>query len=656
MSTKNPGTHLFKMIVGAVILLNAALFAYVNTTPIGWRHNEITHFNFLWSKSLDKGAPEDNLRTGLHADDFQKIFLYRETENHLRFRQFSNLCEMIFFKFWQALNIQTFHNNSIIVLHVLNSFLIYVLMQRLTGSMITSTACALFFLNSGIALSTMLFPCRIPKILLITVFLSAWLTGEGMGKPNATRFRWMAFHFLLLLMVFTDEMALVLIPLMYLLMSRNGSNGVTRRKSIVGLATVVMLYGLMRGLATMAAVHMGYTGDSLDFREIKLLIHKVPQTAFLADTLRAFFSYFSRRHFGYWDLSFFGGLSAVTFFVLLGILWRRASKNALGSFCIIVAFILIKSIGFPHPYGVHTYIMGWGTSFPSLLFFNYYYTYVDSCLIVIALGYLMGQLPGKKTKTGIFLLLVVLIVNASNGFHAQEGIKDAVNQHSYYKTGQRNIPKIVGIQRIKQLAGNAPVYLSFPSGSLPVFSRYLSSESNVWEKDPEAKHQQLFPDFIDYNSIVLVQYLKMIEERQLIVSLRNVPSMRSFAEGEEICAAHYFYDVHKNIWQDLNALHTAGKAKEVFGEVSKGRNIEKNMDMPADVRNARLIFFVKGGSFVHVHIGSKTISLRQNYGYAYQIFRIALDSCKPSPSDKIKVLITAADDRTPVTLWGPFIE
>ena len=78
---------------------------------------------------------------------------------------------------------------------------------------------------------------------------------------------------------------------------------------------------------------------------------------------------------------------------------------------------------------------------------------------------------------------------------------------------------------------------------------YACNDSNSAIADAQGEKQELIPDFMNYCSIIPVQYLKTIEKGQAIISLKNIKSPIKSKPHEELRNAKIFYDVptHKTV-------------------------------------------------------------------------------------------------------------
>ncbi len=654
---ENSRRKLFNLFLLTLLLINISTFIIINTKTISWRQNEITHFNFFWSMSGDQIEPFI-LRSQMHKNDLLKIFNLGDMENHhLRFRQFSNLSEMLSFKFWQNLGINTFHNYTLICLHIINVILLWFLIKSLSNNPLAATACSFLLLNSGAAISTLLFPSRIQKILLITLFLSAWITQVGIKNTSNYVLRNILFYIFVMLMFFTDEQSFLLISLLFVLIFLKNKNSQTLKKLFIYSVLFVTSYLVLRCFFTFLSIRLfNYKDDGFFSDELHRLLIYFRCSSFVHDTGNAFINYFLRRNFGYWDHSFWGLSSLIAFLFLLLSMLKINLKSSHLPFFLIIFFILIKAVLLPHPYGIHKAIMGANTEFPTLLFFNYYYTYIDITLLIIAFSFLLTDCIHSRKLNSVLMLLAISIMGISNALHANEGIKDAILQHSYYQTGNRNLNKIVSLHDYCPLTRYGSIYLSFPSGSQPIFKRFPSTETEAWKMDPQAKKQNLLLDFFDYGSILLPQYLKLIEEKKFIVSLQNISSMSSYKNGNELLSARYFYDVHQNIFLDLDKIKKLRHSLESTQPIVSAQRLETLISINSERKTEGIIFFVKGGADISLKTENEEIQTKQDYGFSYKIFNVPLNMFKNLNINSILLTIKPFDSNPNITLWGPFIQ
>lgn len=180
--------------------------------------------------------------------------------------------------------------------------------------------------------------------------------------------------------------------------------------------------------------------------------------------------------------------------------------------------------------------------------------------------------------------------------------------------------------------------------------------------DPLAQKQNLLLDFIDYGSFVPVQYFKLIEKGEFIISLQNVPSIRKFKGDNEILSASFFYDALTKKCFDLNKIAGPGSLKETSLFVSNGAPIDRSADFTHYQDLSKIIFFVKGGSGIDLILDgkdnkkSKAVKFLQNYGYSYQEFEVSLKDIITGAINKVYLTVTPATKGEHIALWGPFYE
>lgn len=634
-----------KAFLGLAILVNIALFCYVNTKPILWQQHEITYHNFLWSMSMDEEKPF-TLQTGFHLNDFKKLFFIKEVEIQWRYRQFGNWVEMSLFKIWQLLGLVTIRSWTLILFHIINTVLLWFLVRRLTGSVLTSWICCLIFLNSGAAFATLLFPFRVLKELLIFLFLSAWLIGKSApGEKNYGRE--ILFLIIMLAMILTDEMAFLFIPFLYLFLFLEKGNGFVNKRTLLGLIPVMAIYIPLTIFFKKIMIAIGQEGANFTPEQIQRFVGYLTSFNFIPETFRGFLFYFLRRHFGSWDQTILGMLSLVGFLALIFLCARQAGKNIRTwfLFSLLIGFILAKDMLFFHAYGIHKHIMPVDAKFPSILYFSYYYPYIDSLLLVLALGLLLGALKWENKLVVGILLAAVTVMNFSNASHTDEGVRDTVKLH-WYDREDVIVGNSLAVQKVRAVATKTePAYLSFPSGSKPMFIRRQRSAFEPWVIDPLAEKEKLSPDFPHYVSFILVQYLKAFEDGKFIVDLQNIPASKRIPE------AKYFYDVVSQEQVDLTALNKF--SGNIESPTWEGHPVATAVSLK-NVTEQELIIFVKGASTIVIKNDQHSVTLQQTYGHSYQMFRVPVQPFLSGNSLKATLAIVPATPISKCSVWGPF--
>lgn len=602
----------------------------------------MAYFHFFWSTDLNPQDPF-HLQTGLSGDDLIKPFMSRSVDASFRNRQFSYLIEILTFKLGQFWGSVSFRDYSLIVIHLINTFLLWVVLARLGGDRYAALIGALLFLNSGIALSTLLFPIRNAKLLSIMLCLAAWVPlATADNRPaflnNLPAKTFWFCGVLLFLALLTDENSFFFLAFFVLYLALRWGKEAWRNRRVAGMFIgVLALFFVTIGLFYQVSRHID-SGVQPEFQKyLSSFPEKLQNSRVVHDCLDAFTRFFLRRAFGYWDRSLAGAAAFVSF---VGLLWLAARRPmrfptllSLGA----LGLIAVKAVLLPHYYGYHDYIMpvypgkgGFWLPFPTMLYFSCYYSYFDLFLIVLALSVLLQQAFHKNPRRCLYALLFVTIINASNAIHWKEGVAGMIRYHRLFDmTNEAVIPKIQKIQDVLSQNPGRPVYVSFPSGSQPVFKRrYELIEEFIQKGDPLAYKFGLNPKFYNYATILPVKYLRSIEEGRVIISLQNAGPL-ALSENE-LSAAGLFYDVEKEVLLDLDQL----KRKKA-GE------------------KRRLVFFVKGGAQITLKAGDSSVTVQQDYGYSYQMFDIPLSSLDFAAKD-IQWQISPLSEAFTVDLVGPF--
>ncbi len=384
-----------KLFLVSFIIINLIIFGKAISIPIFWQQGEITNHHFYWSKE-EPHDQSNSLKSGLHFSDFLKIFSSEYIEGAFRTRHLSYLFEMLSFKLWQHLEIIAFKDYSLILLHIINVILLFLLTQRLTKNNLTALLSAALALNSGVAMATLLFPFRTAKLLLITLFNLGWLlimSSEGKFLQSSNR-KINLFFIIFLLALFTDEIAFFLFPILffYILLTERFSK---RNVLLIFRKTLLTLsfFFLSAIIFYIFDAHLGngVTSWPIAYHMGTFLI-SINKGWFIFDIMTAFTTYFLRKNFGYWDFTFWGIASCLSFGYLLFYSVRRKQDYLLNRIVgIIFTFIFLKALLFTHPRGYHWGIMPSNKIFPTILFFPYYYSYCESLLVSLSLGLLLNQ-------------------------------------------------------------------------------------------------------------------------------------------------------------------------------------------------------------------------------------------------------------------------
>jgi len=681
------------------LIINLVIFTKTLSRPVLWQQGELTNLHFFWSLNNAAATPQKaQLRTGLHFNDFSKIVSSEEYDYQFRPRHFSFFCSMLIFKLLQFLKIVTFHDPLLIFWHILNTFLVYGLVRRLTGSISSALLSAMLCLNSGVALSTLQYPHFGTKILVCTLFLACWhrLIPKKNIQPNDSRsHKNIFFAIFLFLGLLTDEYIVLTFPLLilYATISHWPKKRTLGQLGLVFLLTVTMAY-IANKFFFLIDAQLGDGVAIFPLKEylINILLAPMAKTSqFLHDILLAAGAYFLRRNFGYWDSTIWGALSLVSFSILVVVAWKsRPSVSERFIVFLILLTIIMKAVLVPHLWGVHPHVMPPGTIFACLLFFNHKYTYIDMLLLVILLGILFPRrkprAPGsrnenetvlartennrelsqnEKIKKGPYwpiswrredliplVFVLVLIINSSNAIHAKEGIQDTLDNQGYYLSHQNAIPHILAIKNILPLTSQGPIYLSFPSGNNPTFYRKARGKS-IWQFDPEAYRNQLNPFFMNYCSIIPVKFLRWFENGDLIMSLKNIKYQGSIRNNQVIERARYFYDVPGHYLIDLEKLRRSATGGRLTTNKMTSSSTVQITFTPAQDKD-EICYLVKGAALLQMKAENKTVFLRQRYGYSFQMLKVSAAELLTKERQVIEFEIIPISEGYPIEVIGPF--
>jgi len=493
-----------------LIMVNIGIFIFANTTPIYWQQEEIVLHGFFWSMD---GLDDFNLHTLLKSKDFLKPFSSYYVDGIFRTRQVSYFFEMVSFKFWQYFGKVFFQNYTLIGIHILNTMLLWLLVFRITKARETAWVSSLLFLNSGVALATLLFPFRNAKLLVMTFFLIGWLIiAYSKGKFCASSF-WRIFSFLLAMVLafFTDEIAFFIFPLLFFYIGfRDGFKELFHRRIVIAMIVSFVIWILL----VLGALHMvSYTSHpNTTLGEVSNFIHNLsgylinPQS--YQDIVKAFSGYFLRRNFGYWDLTPFGiaaGVSACL--LMISIFWGKPKRFQYKLCLILGIFIILKAILLPHNAGYHNTFMPKGTVFPSLFFFSYYYVYCEAVLLSLGIALLLHR-PNFQSQRFVFLIGLVTIISLSNAIHLREGPPDALKNGNWWNNAYRRkvVKSVISAGEVLKKKEYWPLYLSFPSGNESLVKGRRTDE----------------PTPNRYLRYIVTRYLRSFEQGRGLVSLDNV--------------------------------------------------------------------------------------------------------------------------------------
>ncbi len=635
-------------LVAFFLLAQTAIFLYLNTRPIYWTHQEMLWHGFFWSMD---GVDQFTLHTGFWLDDFLKPFYPYYVEAIFRVRQVSYLADMVSFKFWQLFGEVLFRNYTLILLHVLNVFLVWKIVFHITRRKETAWLSAFVLLNSGIAIATLLFPFRTAKILVMTLFLGAWLMivcapGRSPGKFFESPWLYrVGFYLLLLAGLLTDEVSYFLFPFLFVfLVARDGlKNTVTFRSCLellgFGMAfgfAVVGIYFLVLALPQQYLA-WGVMGEAVQ----ALLGYWQNPLAVGRDLANALFRYFLPRNFGFWDFTLLGliaGAASLTLFAS-GFLRKSNSRYERWLMSGLVGLILVKALLLPHNSGFHTQIMPPGTVFPSLLFFSYYYTYCEAVLMALWTGLFLNAALARYPRLFPIVMVCVLSLGVSTAVHLKNGPEDTLRFHHLWDPHRQQIAKnVLELETYLHQTRNLPVYASFKSGDLPLARGRLVDE-------------QIIPG--RYCQYVLLRYLRDIEAGRLIISLKNIRPSKGL-ETDELSQANLFVDLARRQVYDLKQLRDDVGAAQMMPTVLTAPRMKSLM--VSDTKAQEVVFFIKGRAhFMLEANGSKGVADEQTYGQSYEMFRLKFADAGLSAPILLNLLIAPQEGKT-TELVGPFIK
>ena len=653
-------SRFFIAALGFIIILNIAIFILANSIPIWWQHGEIRYHNFFWSMD---GQHDYNLHSGFKAADFLKPFAARDIDGEFRFRQVSYFLEMISFKFWQYLKVVSFRNYTLIGIHILNCILLWLLLVRLTENKKSAIIGAILFLNSGISLATLFFPFRNAKLVIMTFFLLGWLmiaNSKGRFCESLLRYRFLFFS-ILTFSLFTDEYAFFLIPLLAVYLGlRDGIKGLFNRKIMLGFLSVIIVSLIVAGVFFKTAKHLDSNISLwMEDAQLKKLPAYLTHSSIITDNLRAFFGYFLRRNFGYWDMSAGGILSVIAGIYLLGIILMTKLSPAIRKLNILLGGIIAtKLFLLPHNAGFHPFIMPSTTIFPSLLFFSYYYPYCESLLCSISLGTFLNHTLSNN-RNFIIGLCMVTFINLSSLIHLpQEGIKDTLLFHFWNKKYKSEVAErkqaaenVLSVRLQLRRPSSRPLYLSFPAGNQTIFTRKLLTIN------PENFHPALDRRFPFFDTMIPIMYLRDIEKGDVVISLKNVKSKKPQNPDFELANARLFFDVPTNKKYSLEILRQE-RNSNFTPRIITNTVFEESINLPPGNGSSYVVFFIKGGADFRFQTGKGMVDGQQTYGQSYQIFSFPIDKGVAEQHDllsELRLVVRPSIDKKPIDLVGPFV-
>ena len=615
------------------VLANLAVFFYVNTRPANWTNDEILCHGFFWSAD---SIEDPRLHTGFTKEDWVKPFGVYYLDGSFRTRQFSYLLEMISYKFWQQFGEVFFRNYTLIFLHGLNALLLGILVHLLVKNKGLSAAAALFFLNSGPAIATLLYPFRNAKLLVVTLFLLAWIAAARSSKKIP-----LSVYGLFLLAAFTDEQAIFLFPVIFIyIFLRDGREAVRNTAVLRNVSAALLIFAVLAGISLKISYAVSpvaiHTGAQEEF--FKDLVKYYINPATLKDVALSFGGYFLRRNFGHWDMTPLGAASLAAFAGWVILLLRNLPRAFDRKLCLgLGAIFFLKTILLPHNAGYHIHFMPEGTVFPSLLFFSYYYVYIDAALLSIFVG-VCGKEAFAQKNAQLILLAFVTLWSVSNAVHLKNGPADVL-AFNYFHTPDRQkiVENVKAIDPLIAQKKNLPVYLSFPAGD---------------SKTLHGRRHDPVPGL--YGRMIPARLLRFVEEGKVIVSYDNAAARIPFAYPDELSNAKYFYDVIKRAGLDLELLRQEnGLVKFSPAAISGDLSLVRTFVVQGPSAK-KIILFIKGGAAFILRYGGKEERGVQLYGASYQMFQFDVDP-QGSAFVQASLSMKALRNTDEEYLVGPFV-
>ncbi len=620
-----------------LIGIHAAIFLWANTRPIEWQQPEILCHGFFWSMD---GISDYRLHSGIEKIDFLKLLDPYQLDGAFRPRFISYFFEMLSFKFWQLREMPFFRNYSLIALHLINAVLLGRLIYLLTKNFRAVLFGVLLFLNSGIALATLLFPFRNAKLLVMTSFLLAWIAVAG-GKQRfveAGSGRWIATFSLFFLAVFTDEYAVFLFPLIFIYVAiRDGARGLINRRFALWLGVFAVACALCLALywrlsrpfypPTLGAYNqLPFVSTSGDY---------LLRIGTYRDLIVSFLQYFLPRNFGYWDFDPLGAAAFVAFgaMLIIGLRKVRLSPTAIRLAWAVGLVIFLKVLLWPHNL-IHEILMPSGTVFPSMLFFSFYYPYSEALLVSLLAG-IIGEGALSQGRGLVVLGLLAAVMSFSSAVHLQKGPQDILSFNRMTSEHFFTCRSVQFIKRVlKSKASNGPVYLSFPSGDAPELRATLQEH-----RTELAAH------------LIVPIYLSSLESGRAMVSYTNVRPQLDLPAPEEVSSANYFYDVLLRKGLDLNKFRDQ-LGRPAMQSTTIVKPWEVSLVNPGSA--PEIIFFLKGRADFELQTPLRGVAGVQNYGYAYQVFVIPFQAEELRSISPGILRIVPRDPAFPVSVVGPF--
>ncbi len=633
------------LIIFILLGLHAAIFLYANTRPIYWTHQEMLWHDFFWSMN---SVNDFHLHKGFYFEDFLKPFYPYYVEAAFRLRQIAYFLDMISFKCWQLTGEVLLRNYALIMFHLINVVLVWRIIFYLTSQRATAWLSAALLLNSGIALATLLFPFRTAKLAVMTFFLIAWLAlirSPGPFYQSPLKHR-VYFYAMILVTLLTDEVSYFFIPFLFLfLWIRDGVKGIVQPRLLLELFLTLCAYvalgiGIYFLVLSLPQQYMAWGIFPSAIKNLMGYYHNIGVV--LSDLGKAFFGYFLRRNFGYWDLSLWGVLAGLSALGMLAVgcwrcSWVKLEYKVVGA---LVAIMAIKAFVFPHNTAVpRPPLMPEGTVFPALFFFSYYYTYAEAVLFAIVAGlFLNGALRTHKWAY-VVLLAASLLMGFSSAIHLKDGPQDTLRFHLLWDPWRQKVAKdILRMETYLARRENVPVYASFESGEAPL------ARGRIVDTSP-SRHAQY----------ILLRHLVDIESGRLIISLKNItpPVVAGDVDNDELSKANIFIDVPTGFVRNLKAI------REKYGEQALRPKIITTVQVRSllvtQASASEVVFFIKGPAHFTIKANErKGASGDQYYGQSYQMFHLSFKDAGLQAPIFVNLAIESEKNKT-AYLIGPFV-
>ena len=627
-------------------LLTVVIYCVFNAQPIHWINNEIVGHRVFWCMN---GANDFAYHTGLWWSDWIKPLYTDHVEGTFRLRQFSYLLEMLSFKFWQWLEVGYFRNYTLIALHAANAFLLGRLVFALRRSKFAALTVSLLFLNSGIALATLSYPFRNAKMLAVFLFLLAMLIivrTQGSIAKSALRNR-LSVCTLMFLALLTDEVSLflLLIALLFVIVRDGVKETFSWRLMLPVGVTLAFLAGFGMYVHWFN-VNVAQSPNMVQWQGtyFQKMGGYLTNIKTIKDVGVAFFGYFLRHTFGNWGLSLVGLVGFIGFIGLLSTMRKPASEHV-RLIMIVVGILVFKSLVNPHVF-THGSIMPEGTIFPSLLFFNWYYAYPESMLLILILGLCINKgdghcFSGKTVSVTFIAFASVLLIGASNAWTFRNGPEQLLAYHDFDNPERTKVAKdALQFQTYLKNNPKLTVYASIPTlQTETVTGRVLDAEQNM------------------YNRIFPTMFLKQMESDRVLTSLKNTRGRREYKVKEpvQLRVSDVVYDVMTHFTVDVNALRETHP--DVDAQIWNAQQGVRSVRIPVTPETRKVSFFVKGHARITLLVAANPlVQLEQNYGQSYQAMAIDFPPGFIQGPMALTLRIAPTPTSNSIAFWGPFLQ